>query len=329
MKTKKVITASPGLSGSGLISDFLLSGDDFETPFTNLLKGNHQAEFRFVHDPGGLYSLYKGFYDNFSITNSSYVFDEFNKYIEKLKKFSIIKNKKKILLYDKFFFYLIEKFKKKIIKIEYYGLPQFYRLGLSRKERILWRLTNKFKSAQDVKFFKMIIPVNEDLFIKEAKNLLEQYFKKTNNNKKKIVLDQGANFWNPNASLIFYENAKVILVTRDPRSVFSSMKKRKSLSYPGHDVKIFINWYQAIMEKFEKINNSKNVMKIHYENFILNHVKEKKKLLNFIGLKKDSKFKYDIKSSEKNIFKAKKNLFKYELNIIESKLKKYLQWPKN
>ena len=173
----------------------------------------------------------------------------------------------------------------------------------------------------------MIIPVDEKLFIQEAKILLEKYFNISDN--KKIVIDQGANFWNPESSLRFYDNAKLILITRDPRSVFSSMKKRKSLAYPGHDVKVFINWYQSIMNEFKKVKKSKNIKVIKYENFIINYHKEKRDLLNFIGLKNHEKFKYDIGNSEKNIFKAKKVLSTNELNIIKTKLKSHLQWPVN
>ena len=86
------------MSGSGLLSDFLLTNNNFETPFKKFKKGDHQAEFRFVHDPGGLESLYNGFYENFSITNSSYVYNEFNNYVENLKKFSVLKNKKDFCL---------------------------------------------------------------------------------------------------------------------------------------------------------------------------------------------------------------------------------------
>ncbi len=327
MNKLKIITCSPGLSGSGLISDFLLSCHDFETPFKKFKKGNHQAEFRFVHDPGGLESLYNGFYENFSITNSSYVFNEFNNYVEKLKKFSVLKDKKKVFVYDRKFFNLIDKFKKKIIKLEYYGLPQFYRLGLNKRDRILWKLSSRFKSAQEVKLFKMVLPVDKNIFLKEARNLIEKYC--NNSLKKKVVIDQGANFWNPVSSLKFYENAKVILVIRDPRSIFSSMKKRQSLSYPGHDVNAFIDWYQTIMSRFKMLKKTRDIKIVKYENFILNHSNEKKNLLNFLGLKNNKEFKYDLSASEKNIFKAKKNLSKHELKIIKNKLAEYLLWPKN
>ena len=87
MNSLKVITASAGLSGSGLISDFLLSREDFISPFKENPDNDQQSEFRFISDPGGLCSLYLGFYENFSINNCAYVFNEFEKYLLKLKKF--------------------------------------------------------------------------------------------------------------------------------------------------------------------------------------------------------------------------------------------------
>ena len=57
----------------------------------------------------------------------------------------------------------------------------------------------------------------------------------------------------PNSSTIFYgNNRKVIIVSRDPRAIYSSMKKRNSLSYPGNDIKVFVKWYKNIMSKVDK-----------------------------------------------------------------------------
>ena len=103
------------------------------------------------------------------------------------------------------------------------------------------------------------------------------------------------------------------------------MKIRKSLAYPGHDIKIFCEWYKNIMKNYNKIKENNILIKIKYENFILNH-EESKKLLKFLKIK-DVKKKFDILESKKNIFKAKKNLTNKEIKYIEKKLKKYLQWP--
>ena len=328
MKYLKVITASPGLSGAGLIFDYLLDRDDFISPFKEYPDKDQQSEFRFITDPGGLNSLYEGFYNNFSINNSAYVYNEFNKYLEKISQLTILENDKRKKLYNEFFFSEIKKFKKKIIKLSYYGLPQFYRLGLSKKDKFVWKISNRFKSAQESKFLKMVLPVDEKVFIKESKKLIDKIlYSLVKNKKKHIVIDQGANFWKPELSTIFYSNKKIILITRDPRSIFASMKLRKSLSYPGHDVSIFIDWYKSICSKVRSFKKSKNILHIKYEDFIINYKKESKKLLKFLKLKNKEKNFINVEDSRKNIYKANKVLTKKEKYLIKTKLKKYLQWP--
>ncbi|MAH99343.1 MAG: hypothetical protein CMA12_08445 [Euryarchaeota archaeon] len=325
MKYIKVITISAGLSGAGLIRDYLLSRKDFISPFLTI---NEQSEFRFATDPGGLTSLYNGFYKEFSINNSAYVWDQFNIYINNLKKFSYLENGKKKFLYKKNFFREIEKFKKKIVKVTYYGLPQFYRLNFNLKKRIFWKITNKFKSAQESKFFSMVIPVDEKIFITEATKLIQRLIYLNSKSKNKhCVIDQGGNFFRPISSTKFFSNRKVVLITRDPRSIFSSMKTRQSLAYPGHNVDVFIKWYKEVMKQFENIKANKDIIKIKYENFLLNHEKESKRLTKFIGIK-NFLSSYDLNSSKKNLFKAKEFLSKKEIKKIKQNLKKYLQWPK-
>ena len=95
MQYLKVITTSPGLSGGGLIFDYLLDRNDFISPFKKNPDKDQQSEFRFVTDPGGLNSLYEGFYKNFSTNNCAYVYDEFNKYLKKISQLTILENNKK------------------------------------------------------------------------------------------------------------------------------------------------------------------------------------------------------------------------------------------
>ena len=46
-----------------------------------------------------------------------------------------------------------------------------------------------------------------------------------------------------------FDNLKIIVVTRDPRSVFYSMKFRGSYAYPGYDIEKFVKWYDEIFSK--------------------------------------------------------------------------------
>ncbi len=323
MKRLKVVNISPGLSGAGLISDFLLNRKDFTNPF------NLEAEFRLLHDPGGIHNLYKGLYENFSNNNSSYFFNEFEKYILNLKNLSSkIKNKKKYL-YNSFFFNEVKKYLKEISLISYYGLPEYFRIGFDFNDKLKWRILRIRKSSQEVKFCKMRIPVEKEIFLKKTRIFLNKVLFILSGKKKiNYVIDQGGNFWDPINSTQYFDNRKIVLVTRDPRSIFSSMKTRKSLAYPGHDIKIFCEWYKNVMKNYNKIKESNILIKIKYENFILNHEKESTKLIKFLNIKNLKKKKFDISKSKSNIFKAKNYLTNKELKYIEKKLKKYLQWPK-
>ncbi len=324
MKNLKVITVSPGLSGAGLISDYLLNRDDFINPF------NLEAEFRLLHDPRGIHNLYKGLYENFSVNNSAYFFNEFEKYIFSLKNLSSKINNKKTYLYNSNFFNEVKKYLKEISLISYYGLPEFFRLGFNFNDKFKWRILRISKSSQEVKFCKMRIPVQKEIFLKKTKIFLNKIlFILSGKKKTNFVIDQGGNFWDPIKSTQYFDNRKIVLITRDPRSIFSSMKTRKSLAYPGHDIKIFCDWYKNIMKNYNKTKESNLLMKIKYENFILNHEKESKKLLKFLNIKNLKKKNFDISNSRKNIFKAREYLTTKELQYIEKKLKKYLQWPNN
>ncbi len=321
MKNFKVVVISPGLSGAGLISDYLINRKDFIRPF------NLESEFRLLHDPGGIHNLYCGLYENFSVNNSAYFVSEFKKYIAKLKNLSVKRNSKKIYLYNSFFFTEVEKYLKEISLIKYYGLPEFFRLGFNLQDKLKWRILRINKKSQEVKFCKMVIPVEKKIFIKKTKIFLNKVlYILTGEKKKNYVLDQGGNFWDPIKSTQYLDRRKIILVTRDPRSIFSSMKTRKSLAYPGHNIKTFCDWYTIIMKDYNKIKESNILTKIKYEKFINDYDNQSQKLCKFLSIKKISKSDYNIDISKNNLYKAKNNLTTKELKYISKKLKKFLQW---
>ena len=59
-KMKTVIVLGSGNSGAGAVHDYLLSRNDFQSPFSG-------KEFRIVNDPDGLDELYNSLYKNFSL----------------------------------------------------------------------------------------------------------------------------------------------------------------------------------------------------------------------------------------------------------------------
>ena len=329
-KIKTVIVASPGNSGAGAIHDYLLSRQDFLSPFFS-------QEFRFINDPQGLYSLYHNLYKNFNVNNAAFFFDEFKNYSHNLTKLNssqlddsgaLIKSRPR-KIYTKSFLNNVEKFLENVTEVKYNALPQFKKIDLNIYEKFKYFVKLKVfkKSINDLNLFEMRIPKDEKFFVKEAKDLIKKIFNENINKKNKnIILNQCVNFWKPSSSSIFFDNAKIILVTRDPRSVFASMRSRNSFAFPGKDVKIFVKWYKTIMTNFSFEINNKDILKIKFENFVINFKSEKSKVCRFLNIKNNVITDFNIDYSKKNIYKALKILDKKDLKYIEQTLSNFLQW---
>ena len=173
----------------------------------------------------------------------------------------------------------------------------------------------------------MIVPVNKKEFLKYTKKFIFDIFKQTKNfnSKKNIVIEQGGNFWSPVSSTIFYgNNRKIVLVSRDPKAIYSSMKNRNSLSYPGNDLKIFVKWYKNIMLKIDK-NQHNKIIKIEFEKFFGNFKIESKKFCKLLKIKNDTKNKFNLDNTYKNLHKYKKYLSKKEIDYINKHLSEYIK----
>ena len=315
---KTIIVLGSGNSGAGAIKDYLMSREDFQSPFGN-------QEFRIINDPDGINDLYFSLYKNFSINNAANAIYNFILFINNCYHSRLNKKNK---IYNKNLIKLTNRYINKIIKVEYNGAPRFYLDKMDNVKKINFyfsRLILK-KNAKKIKLLKMIIPVEEKKFLNYTRNYIFQIFKlgKKFNSKKNCVVEQGGNFWRPISSTIFYGNKrKVIVVLRDPRAIFSSMKRRNSLSYPGNDIKVFVKWYKSIMSKIDKKEHNK-IIKIKFENFFENFDQESKKLCNSLKIKNIIGNKFNLKNTLKNLYKYKKYLTKKEINYINKNLSKYI-----
>ena len=315
-------------SGSGAVHDYLSSRTDFYSPFGT-------SEFKLCVDPMGLDNVYVNCYENFSFFNPSNSIDEFIKYIKKIQNYIVYetygKGKK---LFRQNLDKSTKEFVNKITDIYYYGNPEFSNFKINSFESLYLKLIKKRYN-----FFKVRIPAKKEVFINESIKYIEKIIL-YNLNKKKIslnsnvVLNQAANIFNPIRSSQYFKNRKIIIVTRDPRDMFSSMKKRKSKGPPSYDVQLFIKWYKKCFDNiaFKKAIKNKLKLNIKYENFINKFEQENRKICKFLNVKTDFKFKKDfypkfnLDESKKNLYKSKKYLTENENLLIKKYLSKYLQW---
>jgi hypothetical protein len=178
------------------------------------------------------------------------------------------------------------------------------------------------KNAKEIPMLQMTIPCEEKKFLEYAEEYFFSIFRsyKNFNEKKNIVIEQGGNFINPLDSTKYYgKNRKIIIVNRDPKAIFWSMKRRNSLSYPGDDVKKFVIWYKELLKKVINIK-SENIIKIKFENFFENFNIEKIKLSKNLGISTMCKDNFDINHTLKNLYKFKDNLSKDEIKYLDDNL---------
>ena len=310
---KIVIVLGSGNSGAGAIYDYLRSRTDFQAPF-------YGKEFRIVNDPNGLDQLYHSLYKNFSINGSANSIEEFKKFIVN----SYHSNYNKNLYLNKNLIKLSNLFIKRISKTTYNGCPRFYfdKLTLIKKINFYLKRFIFMKNAKEIPMLQMTIPCEEKRFLEYAEEYFFSIFRsyKDFNEKKNIVIEQGGNFINPLDSTKYYgKNRKIIIVNRDPKAIFWSMKRRNSLSYPGDDVKKFVIWYKELLKKVIDIK-SENIIKIEFESFFENFNIEKIKLSKDLGIDTMCKDNFDINHTLKNLYKFRDNLSKDEIKYLDDNL---------
>jgi hypothetical protein len=143
---------------------------------------------------------------------------------------------------------------------------------------------------------------------------------------KPILVEQGGSFWAPVSSTKYYGSRKVIVVTRDPRDIFSEIL-HDGYAYPGRDVELFCSWFDNMMShvKYDEWEDD-CVIHIKFESFVNNYKEEKTKLDSRLEISESVESSYNPNKSAKNIGKYKNILTNKESNYIEERLKDYLHY---
>jgi len=312
---KKIIIAGPGNSGSGAILDFLKDRDDVFLPFEN-------QEFRLVNDPDGIRDLEHNLYYNFSIngaSNSMYAFKKFCKHLESKKK-----NR-----YPSKFHHLCQEYLKNITHLEYNGLPNFSKskINLIDTFRFYFEKIILNKKISDIDVFKLILPVNHNLFINYSTNFIDKIIKSTDtySNDKLALIDQSVNIYEAAQNLKFFSNSKCIITLRDPIGTYYSISQNPAFAYAGLTIDKFIRWYEYIYEKISNLEiNSNKFLIIKFDDFLCKHNQTKKTILKFLSL--DEKYSsFDIEKSIQKNSNIDSKLSSNDLHQLKTKLSKFIQ----
>jgi hypothetical protein len=341
---KKIIDISGfGHSGKTAITDYVKQ-------FPEVFGYPNNIEFEIFRVPDGLLDLYYSIYESWNLIRSRVRINEYKKLVHRIGRIQHPSDPLSYFFasshsYNKYFnnkfIEISEKYLENIItgKQEKSFWP-YENLRVSPIE-LFWnkvkaRLFNDLASAD-------LIYSDRNAFLKHTQNYIQALFNEaTDESHTHILLNNAFDPFYPEPCLDMVGNGLSIIVERDPRDIYASQINTKDMYIPDYemtktadkirqqftgfsDIDYFIFRYKSIRENV-RITNDPRIMRIRYEDFVLQHNTFAPKVNSFLGLGNlnqvaDSNF--DIQVSFKNIGLWKKYSDLPEIKKIEKELGAY------
>ena len=320
-------------SGSGAVVDFLKQWGKIDVL--------DSFEFSLVYAPDGLNDLKYHLCDNFSkYLTSAVAIERFRRFFYR----TFINNKGNRKIRQKLKSAL-DDYIDSLIDVSWtgYGGSDIYLYsGFFYKNRRLDMMLYKIHShlisklpfrnkKKHLPYHKIEISIEPRLFMEKTKKFIRTILQELGFAKEVVVIDQAFSPNFPNNSLSFFDNARGIIVDRDPRDLYVLAKKYlhpKGLGtqIPTDDVNDFIKYFQKTRTNGDKCNNDR-LIKIQFEDLIYKYDETKEKIRSFCNL--DFEFNefsfFDPHLSANNtLLFLQDSTFLEETKIIEKELSDYL-----
>jgi hypothetical protein len=340
---KKIVDVSGyGHSGKTAISEYLR---DFEDVFAF----SSNMEFELFRVQGGLLDLYLSICQSWNLIRSRKRILEFKKVIRRI---GIVQNKfKPSTLWNASGHGYNQYFNNKFIEIS----NEFIEELIKVKQKSFWPYDSLsdskiklFVGKIRAKLFKKLILTeiyytDKNQFLKHTSNYIHKLFNEVGTpNHTHVVLNNTFEPYNPAKSIEMVENSFSIIVDRDPRDIYASMINSQDVFVPSFeeyknadelkkkmlgfdDINQFISRYRILKNNVDDDTNP-YVLRIRYEDFILNHDEVARKIHKHIGLdnlKKKQKTVFNVIDSKKNVGIWKKYENLPEIIQIEKELAEY------
>ena len=317
-----------GKSGSGACIDLLKEFEHIDGP---------NREFRIAKDPYGILDLELSIVDNWEFVRHNIAISDFLDYCAMLgRKDGVLKKTGKNFseLLDVDFMKESVEYVNRINDFMYFGDTMLNRYYLNSFQSFKQRIKSKFGLSNAIPMH--FSHPSKDKFLIETKQYLRRIFKNYAENKKisKIVLDQAISPINIKKTLKYFDNAKLIIVDRDPRDIYATMINEKRLLgsdiMDKNSVYKYIAWHHAVRKKeIQDIDDSfmqDKVLRLNFENFFLHYDKTIGCIKEFLDIdfshqEKGSKFQYESINKHVGIWKNIPN--QDVISCIEKELNRY------
>jgi hypothetical protein len=317
-----------GRSGSSACVDLLKEFEHIETP---------NKEFRIAKDPCGLLDLELSIVDNWEFIRHNTAIHDFLDYSLMLSRKDGISKKVgknfSDILYVDFMKESIE-YVDKLSDFTYLGDTMLNRYRLNAAQSFKQRIKSKFGLSNAVPMY--FSRPSEDKFLIETKRYLRRLFKNYSIKEKafKIVLDQAISPTNISRTLKYFDNAKLIIVDRDPRDIYATMiNERKFLGTDvlnDNSVYKYIEWHYGVRKQtIQDINDNfveDNVLRLNFEDFFFYYEKTIDNIREFLDIDFDHNDKgvnFNINSVHDHVGVWRKMPDQHSMSIIKECLGEY------
>jgi len=339
-RTLKFIDISGfGHSGKTIVSDYLKENN-------RIFSFDNNVEFELIRVPGGLLDLYYSIFENWSLIRSSKRIKDFKKLIFRIGITPSISNP--ITYFNSSGHSYEQLFKNNFISE---SLDFIDKIVIST-DRTFWPYENLTSNTLNLvlskfklKFFNKLIE-SEILYTKRENFLflVNEYLNNlflhiANNSESHVLLNNSCEPFSPECSLKILGDSYSIIVDRDPRDIYASQINQEDVFIPNFELKSgiykmkkkmtnfenlqgFIERYKILHENISDINHTR-VLRIKFEDFILDHKKSISNINNFLNLETNYEAKFNVSDSIKNVGIWRKYKDLNEIKIIERELKKY------
>ena len=316
-----------GISGKGAYIDLFREFDKYDTP-------DPSFEFGLLRFKDGLIDLRFALVDSWSPVRSDVAIKRFKKLIDDIgpnpsklnlfKSLSVSGSRYDAMFGGKFTS-ISNKYIDSLVDDSYSGLTvypmQDDSLPLRLFKKILYRA-----GVKSVYYSKNYISTGIS-FDEKTKNYLSELFRCRNNkNYTTFVLYNAFEPFNCYDSIGFFDDAKSIIVDRDPRDIYLSALTHKHPNDVPKNLDVFINRFKLFRERLRNKSNQ-DVLCLNFEDLVLSYEETLSRIFKFLGedksihTKKKKFFDPEVSKAGVGIWKNTKNI--EEVDYIYTQLRKY------
>lgn len=196
------------------------------------------------------------------------------------------------------------------------------------------------KIGLDVKYDARMVFFEDDVFMNEASRYLKEIFSgvrdwSLKSQESPLLLHNtvsNQSYEEIDFTRMLVPNSKFLIVDRDPRDIFLDLPEGRYLPSgvsPLERSKAFVRFFMHCRRDLEKLLREQDVLLIRFEDFVLDHETEARRLWNFLGLpipKKSSGNSFNVSQSARNteLYKNAVGQEKDAIRHIENELKGFL-----